>query len=180
MTTEEDREILAGEYVLGTLDPNERAQAERLIATDAAFATRVRYWEGRLTALSDAVEPVEPPSALWTRILGALPAAGGAQIIDLTRRLKRWQTATYVAGALAAALLVFVGVREAYQPRPAGRRQIRCGSAAGQGFAGLPADGRSAAPKIYRAPGRGGERRAIARSSCGSCMTSSRRPARSG
>ena len=59
MTMEEDREILAGEYVLGTLDPNERAQAERLIATDAAFATRVRYWEGRLTALSDAVEPVE-------------------------------------------------------------------------------------------------------------------------
>lgn len=117
MTMEEDREILAGEYVLGTLDPNERAQAERLIATDAAFATRVRYWEGRLTALSDAVEPVEPPSALWTRILGALPAAGGAQIIDLTRRLKRWQTATYVAGALAAALLVFVGAREAYQPR---------------------------------------------------------------
>jgi anti-sigma-K factor RskA len=114
---DEDREILAGEYVLGTLDAGERAQAERLIASDTAFAARVRYWEGRLSALSNAVEPVEPPQALWSRILGALPAAGGAQIIDLTRRLKRWQTATYIAGAIAAALLVFVGVREAYQPR---------------------------------------------------------------
>ena len=104
--------------MLGTLDVSERAQAERLIAADPAFAARVRYWEGRLAALSNAVEPVEPPQALWSRILAALlPPAGGAQIIDLTRRLKRWQTATYVAGAIAAALLVFVGVREAYQPR---------------------------------------------------------------
>ena len=117
MTMEEDREILAGEYVLGTLGVTERAQAEHLISTDAAFAARVRYWEGRLAALTDAVEPVEPPSTLWARILGALPPAGGAQVIELTRRLKRWQTATYVAGALAAALLVFVGVREAYQSR---------------------------------------------------------------
>ncbi len=117
MTMEEDREILAGEFVLGTLDADERAQAQSLIATDAAFAERVRYWEARLAALTDAVEPVEPPSALWTRILRALPAPGGAQIVDLTRRLKRWQTATYVTGAIAAALLVFVGVREATQPR---------------------------------------------------------------
>src|SRR5690349_5710259 len=105
-----DRDTLAGEYVIGTLDAAERAQAQRLIATDASFAARVRYWEQRLAALTDAVEPVEPPASLWSRILADLPPLGGAQIVDLTRRLKRWQAATYVAGALAASLLVFVGV----------------------------------------------------------------------
>jgi anti-sigma-K factor RskA len=114
---DEEKEILAGEYALGTLDATERAEAERLIASDSAFAARVRYWENRLAGLSEAVAPVEPASSLWPRILAALPASGGAQIIDLTRRLKRWQAAAYAAGAIAAALLVFVGVREAYQPR---------------------------------------------------------------
>ncbi|MET0278706.1 MAG: anti-sigma factor [Pseudorhodoplanes sp.] len=117
MAMDDDREMLAGEYALGTLDASERVAAERLIASDAAFAERVRYWENRLAALADAVEPVEPPSALWPRILAALPLGGGAQVIDLTRRLKRWQGAAYVAGALAASLLVFIGVREVYQSR---------------------------------------------------------------
>lgn len=121
---EEDREILAAEYALGTLDWNERSQAERWLASDREFADRVRYWENRFAELAASVDAVEPPPALWPRILSALPggaqmgASAGAQVIDLTRRLKRWQTATYAAGALAASLLFFVGVREAYQPRP--------------------------------------------------------------
>lgn len=116
-TMDEDRELLAGEYALGTLDARERAEVERLIASDPAFAARVRYWENRLAALTAAVDPVEPPASLWQRILRALPPAGGAQIVDLTRRLKRWQATAYVAGAIAASLLVFIGLREAYQSR---------------------------------------------------------------
>jgi len=33
-----DTDVLAGEYVLGTLDPEERAAAHNLISADAAFA----------------------------------------------------------------------------------------------------------------------------------------------
>ena len=34
----EELQGLAGEYVLGTLDPGERAEAERLLASDPDFA----------------------------------------------------------------------------------------------------------------------------------------------
>jgi anti-sigma-K factor RskA len=165
MTMDEDREILAAEYALGTLDASERAQAERLIASDPDFAARVRYWEGRLSLLARAVGDVEPPSELWTKIAADLPAAarsaiasGGADVIDLTRRLKRWRTATYVAGALAASLLLFVGIREAYQPKPESGRFV-------------PRNSRSAAS----AP----KHRATVRSSFGWCTTSSRHRVRS-
>ena len=115
MAVDEDRENLAGEYALGTLDAAERANAERLIASSEEFAARVRYWENRLAHLADAVPPVEPPASLWPRILRALPPAG--PVLDLTRRLKRWQAVAWTAGALAASLLVFIGVREAYRAK---------------------------------------------------------------
>jgi anti-sigma-K factor RskA len=126
MTMDEDREILAAEYVLGTLDVAERAEAERLIATEPEFAARVRYWESRLSPLADVVEGVEPPASVWPKILAALPAlsvisgtpSGSAEIVYLTRRLRRWRNATYVAIALAASLLLFIGVREAILPKP--------------------------------------------------------------
>ena len=38
--TKHDLDILAGEYVLGTLDSAERAEAEKLMVTDAAFQER--------------------------------------------------------------------------------------------------------------------------------------------
>jgi anti-sigma-K factor RskA len=126
MTMDEDRENLAAEYALGTLDAAERGEAERLIGSDGAFAARVSYWERRLSLLAEAVAEVEPPASLWPKILAALPGAtalagtpsGSAEIVDLTRRLKRWRNIAYVTGAIAATLLVFVGIREGYQPRP--------------------------------------------------------------
>lgn len=126
MTMDDDREILAAEYALGTLDASERAQAERLIVSDPAFGAQVDYWERRLSLLAEAVEGVEPPVSVWQNILAGLSGgamlagtpSGSAEIVYLTRKLNRWRTATYVAGALAASLLLFIGVREASQPAP--------------------------------------------------------------
>jgi anti-sigma-K factor RskA len=123
----EDREILAAEYVVGTLDQHERAQAERLVVSDAEFAAAVRAWERRLGELNATVEPVEPPAAIWSAIRAGIDRArpaGRAEIIDLTARMQRWRTATYIASALAATLLLFVAVREFYpgaRPSEGGR-----------------------------------------------------------
>jgi len=59
---------LAAEYVLGTLDSEEREQARILLEADAAFAAKVESWERRFGDLYLMVEPVEPDSAIWSRI----------------------------------------------------------------------------------------------------------------
>ena len=68
-----DTDALAAEYVLGTLDPDERAAAKKLLAEDAAFATKVKVWERRLGELHLMVEPVEPEPGIWLRIKARLP-----------------------------------------------------------------------------------------------------------
>src|SRR5436190_379800 len=61
-------EALAGEYVLGTLDSAERAQAQELLHDNPDFAARVKVWERRLSELHLMVEAVEPDSTIWERI----------------------------------------------------------------------------------------------------------------
>ena len=68
MTIDDDRDALAAEYVLGTLDSDERAQAHALIMVDAGFADAVRVWERRLGELHVLVAPVEPPAETWDKI----------------------------------------------------------------------------------------------------------------
>jgi anti-sigma-K factor RskA len=136
MTMDEDREGLAAEYVLGTLDAAERAQADALLASDTVFAAAVRQWERRLGELNVMVAPVEPPAPVWERIRGSIaqatpaaamrlpdvpaPAAAGesgpsAEIVDLTQRMRRWRGLTVMTGALAASIVAIVVTRE-YRP----------------------------------------------------------------
>jgi anti-sigma-K factor RskA len=68
MTLDEDHIALAAEYVLGTLDADEVARAETLIAEEPEFAALVRDWERRLGELNAMVDPVEPPADLLGRI----------------------------------------------------------------------------------------------------------------
>ena len=69
-----DKEALAAEYVLGTLDVAEREQALRMIASDSGFAATVRDWERRLGELNVLVAPVEPSPQLLERIKARLHA----------------------------------------------------------------------------------------------------------
>jgi hypothetical protein len=64
---------LAAEYVLGTLDSEEREQARALLVADTAFAGKVVQWERRLGELHLMVEPVEPDAKIWARIKSKMP-----------------------------------------------------------------------------------------------------------
>ena len=112
-----DRDLLAAEYVLGTLDGEAAAEAARLLATDAAFAAAVRVWEERLAPLAAAVPPVVPAPQLWDRI----EATTTASVVPLSfrRRLRAWQAGTGVALAIAASLAAFIVLRTAPPPRVA-------------------------------------------------------------
>jgi anti-sigma-K factor RskA len=73
--SDDDRDALAAEYVLGTLSADERDQAEVLLTIDSGFAEVVRHWERRLGELNVMVEAVEPPPAVWEKIWAEI---GGA------------------------------------------------------------------------------------------------------
>jgi anti-sigma-K factor RskA len=115
MSDAPDHDLLAAEYVLGTLEEDEAAEAARLLATDAGFAAAVRDWEERLTPLAAAVPPVAPSPQLWDRI-EATTAEPAAVPFALRRRLRIWQASTGAALALAASLAAFVVLRS---PPPA-------------------------------------------------------------
>jgi anti-sigma-K factor RskA len=75
---------LAAEFVLGTLDVEEREQARRLLDADAAFAAKVESWERRFGDLYLMVEPVEPDSAIWPRIK--------AKMLDVRERTRAMES----------------------------------------------------------------------------------------
>jgi anti-sigma-K factor RskA len=74
-----DREGLAAEYVLGTLPLSDRAEAERLIARDPAFAAMVADWDDKLAPLNDGYAEMPAPAGtldrIEARLFPAIPAA---------------------------------------------------------------------------------------------------------
>jgi anti-sigma-K factor RskA len=107
---EDERDLVAAEYVLGLLEGDALVDARRLATSDEAFARAVAAWEERLAPLAGEAPPVEPDEAIWPRIqraIAAVPAAG-ANVIDLRRRLKIWRGIAAGAGAMAASLALVV------------------------------------------------------------------------
>jgi len=125
----DDREGQAAEYVLGTLDADERLRAQALMAADSRFAEMVRAWERRLGELTALVASVEPPPHTWERIKAAvvpsapaepsqvarapsLAVGARAEIADLRERMRWWRGATATVTAIAATFAGIVVVRE--------------------------------------------------------------------
>ncbi|MGE0255810.1 MAG: anti-sigma factor [Alphaproteobacteria bacterium] len=108
------RDAHAAEYVLGTLDEDERAEMMLALRHDAGLRDLVAAWEDRLAPLADGVTPVPPSAAAWPRLAAATVtrAAGAGEPVAerLRRRLRGWRLATAGAGALAAALAVYIGL----------------------------------------------------------------------
>ena len=70
----DDLQVLAGEYVIGTLSAASRAGLEARMKNDAALRTAVEMWEEKLAPLVELVEPVDPSPALWSRIESSVAA----------------------------------------------------------------------------------------------------------
>ena len=113
--------MLAGEYVLGTLDARAAAEVAAALAQDAPLRAAVAAWEARLAPLTRLALPEAPPPDLWDRIEGSLPGAAPparsapAGVPGWGRRL--WQGWALGASALAAGLAAFIVLRPAEAPR---------------------------------------------------------------
>ncbi len=129
MSDPDDRDMLAAEYVLGTLDAAERADVAARLAADAELARAVEAWEDRLSPLVDSVPEVQPPAgafaAVMARIFGAATVrpvmSGNAEVVALRRRVRLWRSATAGFALLAASLVAWVAVRES-TPDAGGQR----------------------------------------------------------
>jgi anti-sigma factor ChrR (cupin superfamily) len=76
-----DRDLLAAEYVLGTLDAEQRARVASALANDSALRDAVAAWEHRLLPMTEAAQALAPPKVLWDRIEASLPPAERAVTI---------------------------------------------------------------------------------------------------
>jgi len=140
MAFSEDDIALAAEYALGTLDADERAEAETRMSVDKDFAAMVEAWQHKLGALNQMVGSVEPRPELWNKIKTAiglseaqaalmLPAtppaasevvepaamADTSNVVRLSAQARRWRNVATFATAIAAALIAMIGVG-VYQP----------------------------------------------------------------
>jgi anti-sigma-K factor RskA len=144
MAYSEDHIALAAEYALGTLDAEERAQVETMMAVDKEFTAIVQAWEYRLGSLNQMVGSVEPRPIVWENIRSAIghstepqgplvlpeapppppvapavaervPAVDDTNVAYLSSRVRRWRSVASVATAIAAALVVMLGL-QLYQP----------------------------------------------------------------
>src|SRR5579875_858175 len=109
----EDRDalnVLAGEYVLGLLDPAEAREIEAARASNAALRSAIDFWQQRLHPLAALAPPAEPPSDLWSGIaarLDSVPQTGAARWWN---RTSPWRWATAGMAALAVALLLYIAL----------------------------------------------------------------------
>lgn len=112
----DDPDGAAGEYVLGTLGPAERASFARALERDASLRAAVAAWEERLAPLATATPPLTPDPRVWTAIearIGALaespvPGSTSDGILGLKRRLRYWQMVSGAATVLAAGLALWI------------------------------------------------------------------------
>lgn len=121
MTDTDNIDDLAAEFVLGTLDVNERANVAFRRVRDPELAAAIEAWEMRLAPLNEQVAPVAPSPLLKSKIVDRIRQAEAARIvpfnvIDLQQRVSRWRSLALGASALAACLAGFIVVREAVQP----------------------------------------------------------------
>jgi anti-sigma-K factor RskA len=108
-------EMLAAEYVLGTLRGPARRRFERLCAANAAAdAARIR-WEDRLAALALQLKPEQPRDEVWRRIRGAIGADAHAPSVARPRWV-RWLPLAAAAALLGFA--VWLGPRLGLGPAP--------------------------------------------------------------
>jgi anti-sigma-K factor RskA len=139
MAYSEDHIALAAEYALGTLDAEERAQAETMMSVDKDFAAMVDAWATKLGALNQMVGSVEPSPEVWDRIKVAaglsgaqmpllLPdaptpppaepvvaetaaAAEAGNVVAFPAPVRRWRNIATAMSAIAAALIAIVATQ---------------------------------------------------------------------
>src|SRR5690348_5316484 len=111
----EELHVLAGEYVLGVLEPETMSEVAGAVESNPALSLAIAYWEERLHGLCRLAPPVDPPLQTWERIAEriARPAVP-ARRVALWNCLGFWRWSAALATTAAAGLALYI----ALTPRP--------------------------------------------------------------
>jgi ChrR Cupin-like domain len=90
---DDERELLAAEYVLGTLDGEDREAFLRRLADDDDLQARITAWEQRFFDFEQGSGAIAPPDRLWQAIEAELgPAEEDRPALTVVRAdERRWQ-----------------------------------------------------------------------------------------
>ena len=117
------RQMLAAEYVLGTLRGRARRRFERLARGDAAVRSEIRFWESRLAGLAAGMEPKSPPPSVWLSLQHKIetarpvvtpirrPLPPPVQKADVAPPASPWRIVAGLATAAGVAAAVLIGTR---------------------------------------------------------------------
>ena len=105
---EDDDRILAAEYVLSLLSPEEARIVEQRLDIDPRLRAEVAAWAEDLSSLTDPIAEVTPPPALWSRIESVLDADRPAPRAAPRWRFRGIGLFGYGLGGMAAAALAWV------------------------------------------------------------------------
>jgi anti-sigma-K factor RskA len=113
MTDAGEERTQAAELVLGLLEGEAKMDAERRLASDAAFAREVERWRARFAEFDDTAEPRPADEALWRRIEATF-AASRPQTAVTSRWARLWNDLAVMraaaVGASFAVLLLTIGL----------------------------------------------------------------------
>lgn len=123
MSSSDDLDLLAAEYVLGTLDGAERSDVEARRTSEPALESAVRAWHARLDPLAERVREVRVPDHILPATLRRLAersvVAGNVTdpaLLVLRRSLRRWRVATAGSAAIAASLTAWMALAPRQAP----------------------------------------------------------------
>jgi anti-sigma-K factor RskA len=113
-------DLLAAEFVLGTLDPAERAMVAARRQREAGLERAIAAWEQRLAPLAEAAPEIPPERDFLPDIeariraasSAAMPGVGTDPSAVLRTRLARWRALAVAASLVAAVVLVGAVARE--------------------------------------------------------------------
>lgn len=130
MSLQRDPDLVAAEYVLGSMESPEREKVEARAANDFTFAATIKVWEKRLGPLTELIAPQKPPENIWAKVAAKLDETkqverkrdplfiemvaelSKSQGVDIAHKMmrdvKRWKMAAIGASAAAVLLAVYV------------------------------------------------------------------------
>jgi anti-sigma-K factor RskA len=131
ITLQDDPDLLAAEYVLGSLSSEEREEVEHRVRVDFAFAAAIAVWERRLGPLNQLIAPQTPPDGVWQKISARIDdvpqitrerKVGFVDVVEMLSRsrgvdvaekmmrdVKRWRMAAIAASLVAVLLAGYLG-----------------------------------------------------------------------